>query len=152
MKLRLAIVSLVISAALCGAAELFAQQPSAPTPQPSAYEKYLDAASGRTADDLVKAALANNLEVLAMRKEAEAGEALIRQARLRANPSLEVSGTRQIGGMGDNSLMVQGALPLELGGRRAARINVAEKELEIRRQALAERERQLAAEVRANFG
>ena len=87
-----------------------------------------------------------------MRKEAEAGEALIRQARLRPNPSLEVSGTRQIGGMGDNSLMVQGALPLELGGRRAARINVAEKELEIRRQALAERERQLAAEVRAKFG
>ena len=87
-----------------------------------------------------------------MRKEAEAGEALIRQARLRANPSLEVSGTRQIGGMGDNSVMVQGALPLELGGRRAARINVAEKELEIRRQALAELERQLAADVRAKFG
>jgi cobalt-zinc-cadmium efflux system outer membrane protein len=152
MKLRLAIVGLVVSAALGGAAELFAQQPSAPVPQPSAYAKYLDAASGRTADDLVKAALANNLEVLAMRKEAEAGEALIRQARLRPNPSLEVSGTRQIGGMGDNSLMVQGALPLELGGRRAARINVAEKELEIRRQALAERERQLAAEVRAKFG
>ena len=54
--------------------------------------------------------------------------------------------------MGDNSVMVQGALPLELGGRRAARINVAEKELEIRRQALAELERQLAADVRAKFG
>lgn len=152
MNLRLAIVGLILSAALGGAAELSAQQPSAPVPQPSAYAKYLDAASGRTADDLVRLALANNLEVLAMRKEAEAGEALIRQARLRPNPSLEVSGTRQIGGMDDNSLMVQGALPLELGGRRAARINVAEKELEIRRQALAERERQLAAEVRAKFG
>ncbi len=116
------------------------------------HEKYITEVNGRSVDDLVKSALANNLEVIAMRREVEAGEALIRQAGLRANPTLEVGGTRQIGGMGDNSLMVQGALPLELGGRRAARINVAEKELEIRRQALAERERQLAAEVRAKFG
>ncbi|MGD9631055.1 MAG: TolC family protein [Pyrinomonadaceae bacterium] len=133
---------------LSGAA--FAQEPA--TDQVLSYKKYFDQIFGRSVDDLVRSALANDLEVIAMRKEAEAGEALIRQARLRANPSLEVSGTRQIGGMGDNSLMVQGALPLELGGRRAARINVAEKELEIRRQALAERERQLAGDVRAKFG
>lgn len=133
---------------LSGAA--FAQEPA--TDQVLSYKKYFDQIFGRSVDDLVGSALANNLEVIAMRKEADAGEALIRQARLRANPSLEVSGTRQIGGMGDNSLMVQGALPLELGGRRAARINVAEKELEIRRQALAERERQLAGDVRAKFG
>jgi cobalt-zinc-cadmium efflux system outer membrane protein len=86
-----------------------------------------------------------------MRKEAEAGEALIRQAKLRANPNLDVTGNRQIGGM-DNSLMVQGGLPLELGGRRNARIKVAERELEIRKQAVAERERQLAFEVRSKFG
>lgn len=122
------------------------------TRQFPSHEKYLNEANGRSVDDLVTLALANNLEVLAMRKEAEAGEALIRQARLRANPSLEVGGTRQLGGMGDNSLMVQGSLPLELGGRRSARINVAQKELEIRRQALAEGERQLAAEVRVKFG
>ena len=48
--------------------------------------------------------------------------------------------------------MIQGELPLELGGRRAARIRVAECELEIRRLAVAERERQLAAEVRGKFG
>ena len=114
--------------------------------------KYYDEQSGKNADELVKVALANNLEVSAIRKEAEAGEALIRQARLRANPSLEISGEREIGGMGDNSFMVEGGLPLELGGRRSARIRVAEREMEIRRQALAERERQLAAEVRAKFG
>jgi len=65
---------------------------------------------------------------------------------------VELSGQQQIGGMGDNSFMVEGGLPLELGGRRSARIRVAERELEIRRQALAERERQLAAEVRGKFG
>jgi cobalt-zinc-cadmium efflux system outer membrane protein len=114
--------------------------------------KYYDERSGRNADELVKVALSNNPEVTAMRREAEAGEALIRQARLRPNPSVELSGEQQVGGMGDNSFMVEGGLPLELGGRRSARIRVAERELEIRRQALAERERQLAAEVRGKFG
>ncbi|HEX8268160.1 MAG TPA: TolC family protein [Pyrinomonadaceae bacterium] len=113
--------------------------------------KYLDLQTGKTADELVAYALANNAELAAMRSEATAAEALVRQASLRPNPNLEVSGTRQIGGM-DNSLMVQGSLPLELGGRRGARIRVAERELEIRRLAVAERERQLAAEVRAKFG
>jgi cobalt-zinc-cadmium efflux system outer membrane protein len=113
--------------------------------------KYLDPVSGKTVDELVSIALANNTELIAIRKEAEAGEALLRQAGLRANPSLEVSGARQLGGA-DNNVMVQGELPLELGGRRSARIRVAERELEIRRQAAAERERQLAAEVRSKFG
>lgn len=151
MKLRYVIVGVFASAAFAAlSGTSWSQVPAAN--QSLSHEKYLDGANGRSVDDLVKSALANNLEVLAMRKEAGAGEALIRQARLRANPSLEVGGTRQIGGMGDNSVMVQAALPLELGGRRAARINVGEKELEIRRQALAERERQLAADVRAKFG
>lgn len=151
MNLRYVIVGIFASAVLAAAPSVaFAQQPAANTAL--SYAKYLNERDGRSVDDLVKAALANNLEVIAMRKEAEAGEALIRQARLRANPGLEVGGTRQVGGMGDNSVMVQGSLPLELGGRRAARINVAEKELEIRRQALAEQERRLAAEVRMKFG
>jgi cobalt-zinc-cadmium efflux system outer membrane protein len=113
--------------------------------------KYLDPVQGKTADELVALALENNGEIAALRKEAEAAEALIRQARLRPNPSLELSGTKQIGGA-DNSRMVEGSLPLELGGRRAARIRVAERELEIRRLAVAERERQIAAEVRVKFG
>lgn len=151
MNLRYVIAGIFASVVLATVPSVaFAQHPAASTAL--SYAKYLNETDGRSVDDLVKAALANNLEVIAMRKEAEAGGALIRQARLRANPSLEVSGTRQIGGMGDNSVMVQGALPLELGGRRAASINVAEKELEIRRQALAELERQLAADVRAKFG
>ena len=113
--------------------------------------KYLDPVYGKTVDELVSIALANNTELIAMRKEAEAGEALLRQAGLRPNPMLELSGARQIGGP-DNNVMIQGELPLELGGRRSARIRVAERELDIRRHAVAERERQLAAEVRSKFG
>lgn len=118
---------------------------------PATIAKYLDAAQGKTADDLVAFALANNAELAALRSEAQAAEALVRQAGLRPNPTVEASGTRQIGGT-DNSLMIQGALPLELGGRRTARIRVAAQELEIRKLAVAERARILAAEVRSKFG
>ncbi|HTH52242.1 MAG TPA: TolC family protein, partial [Pyrinomonadaceae bacterium] len=46
----------------------------------------------------------------------------------------------------------QSELPLELGGRRSARIRVAQRELEIRQQAAAEQERRLAADVRTKYG
>lgn len=114
--------------------------------------KYWDSATGTSVDELVKLAIEKNGELLAMQREAAAAEHLIKQAGLRANPSVEVSGTQQIGGMKDNSQMVRGELPLELGGRRAARVRVAQRELEIRQQAVAERERQLAADVRTKYG
>ena len=104
-----------------------------------------------TADEAVRAALDSNGDLAALRNERDAARALIRQARLRANPSVDISGTRQIKGM-DNSLMVEGMLPLELGGRRSARVKVAERELEIREKAVEERERMLAADVRIKFG
>ncbi|MGH9960323.1 MAG: TolC family protein, partial [Pyrinomonadaceae bacterium] len=119
--------------------------------QQSPLAKYFDPTNGLTVDGVVAYALANNGEVLAARKEIEAARALVKQAGLRANPALEVNGSRQLNGK-DNSIMVGGMLPLELGGRRAARITVAERELELREQALADRERVLAAEVRAKFG
>lgn len=149
---RLLLAALVMCACALQPLDLSAQSTSARIP-PSLVKYLDDSAAGKSVDELVALALANNLELAAMRKEAEAGEALIRQARLRPNPSLELSGQREFpGGMGDNSVMAQGELPLELGGRRGARIRVAERELEIRRQAVAERERQLAAEVRSKFG
>ena len=134
------------------AAIAFAQvAPASTANDTSSISKYLDQAAGKTADELVAEALDNNAELVAMRKEAEAGESLLKQARLRPNPSLEVSGTKRIGGT-DNSLMIQGAEPLELGGRRSSRIRAAEQELEIRKQAAAEKERQLAGDVRTKFG
>lgn len=112
---------------------------------------YLDLQNGMTADDAVKFALENNGEIEALRKETEAARSLVKQAELRANPKIEANGSRQIGGT-DNNLMVEGMLPLELGGRRSARIAVAQAELEIREFALLNQERLLAAEVRSKFG
>src|SRR5438270_13866070 len=50
---------------------------------------YLDPVNGKTVDDLVILALQNNADVVAMRREAEAGEALVKQAGLRPNPAVE---------------------------------------------------------------
>jgi cobalt-zinc-cadmium efflux system outer membrane protein len=113
--------------------------------------RYLDQNSGLTADEAVAYALAHNGELEAARKEIDAAKAMVKQARLRANPKVDIDGTRQINGK-DNSLMAGAMLPLELGGRRGARIAVAEREVEVREREVANRERMLAAEVRMKFG
>lgn len=135
------------------AVALFAPSASgqAPTPTPDSLSRYLDQAGGMTADQAVALALDNNGEILALRKEAEAARALIRQAGLRPNPTLNFSGAKQLGGA-DNNQMAEIMVPLEIGGRRAARIAVARAELEIRDLALANQERLLAADVRMKFG
>ena len=114
-------------------------------------KKYLDQISGKTADELVAYALENNPELEAMRQEVKAAEALVKQASLRANPMLELEGAKNPV-TPSNSLMIKGSLPLELYGRRGARVLVAEREAEVRRNSLADRERILAAEVRSKFG
>ncbi len=130
---------------------IFAQTPT-PTPiKAETVSRFLDLQNGMTADEAVAYALENNGEIQALRNEVEAARALVKQAALRANPKLEASVAKQIGGA-DNMEMAQGMLPLELGGRRAARIKVAQAELEIRELALENEERLLASEVRAKFG
>lgn len=113
--------------------------------------KYVDQTDGKTADELVVYALANNAELEAVRREVEAADALVKQANLRANPTLEIGAAKNPVTSGD-SLTVSGSLPLELFNRRGLRVRVAEREAEVRRKSLADRERLLAAEVRSKFG
>lgn len=113
--------------------------------------RYFDPANGMTADQAVIYALSHNAELLAARSEVEAARALVRQAALRPNPSVEFERKEQLSGS-DNTSMVGGMWPLELGGRRSARVLVAQKELEVKERLLADRERLLAAEVRNKFG
>ncbi len=112
---------------------------------------YLDLQNGMTADQAVALALENNGEIQAVRKEIEAARALVKQAGLRSNSTLTASGAKQINGA-DNNQMAEVMLPLELGGRRSARIAVAQRELEAREFELANQERLLAADVRLKFG
>lgn len=128
--------------------EVYAQ---APTPTPESTSRYFDQTNGLTAERAVELALENNGEILALRKEVEAARALVKQAGLRANPTLTAGGAKQLGGA-DNNQMTEIMLPLEIGGRRGARIAVARVELEMRELALANQERLLAADVRIKFG
>lgn len=130
--------------------------PAASLSQPSpderaSLDRYLDQIGGMTADEAVVYALAHHGELLAARREIEAAQGLLKQARLRPNPKLGVNGARGLNTQ-DNNFSIQGTLPLELGGRRSARINVAERELEMRQLLVTNQERVLAAEVRAKFG
>lgn len=117
----------------------------------SSLSRFYDPSTGISADEAVAFAQAHNGELAAVRQEVEAARGLVQQASLRANPQLEIERKEQINGS-DNDTMVGAMLPLELGGRRSARILVAQRELEMKERLLADRERLLAAEVRAKFG
>src|SRR5436190_7331974 len=130
---------------------VLAQTPTTDRKESASLAHYVDQQSGRTADDLVAYALEHNLELQAMEKEIDAAKALVKQARLRANPKVDLSVSRNVTG-NDRNIDADSMLPLELGGRRAARIAVAERQVEVREREFANRERLLAAEVRKKFG
>ena len=146
-------VLLILAQAVLVAAQTATDVPEARRPRAdeAAVALYFDPAGGTTADEAVARALAANGELLALRREIEAARALVKQAGFRANPRLDVSGAKAVN-MPDHQVMVEGMLPLELGGRRAARVRVAEREVGLREALLADRERVVAAEVRAKFG
>ncbi len=148
------LISFVLVAAVLlsygGGASSVAAQVQIP-PAQAVNSFYLDPANGMTDDEAVKIALENNGEIQAARKETDAARAMVRQAELRANPKLNVTGARQIKGS-DNNQMAEVMVPLELGRRRPARVAVAKRELEARELELANRERLLAADVRMKFG
>lgn len=124
---------------------------STQTPPVDSSARFLDQVVGMTADQAVALALENNGELQAVRKEVEASRAMVKQAALRPNPKVSASGAKQINGA-DSNQMAEVMLPLELGGRRSARIAVAQKELEAREFELANQERILTSDVRMKFG
>lgn len=138
---------IILLVALAVVVQAFSQT----TPITDNTARYLDQLAGLTSDQAVALFLENNGELQAFRKEVEASRAMVKQAALRPNPKVTASGAKQVGGA-DNNQMAEVMLPLELGGRRSARITVAQKELEARELELANQERILASEVRLKFG
>ena len=112
---------------------------------------FLDREKGLIPGDAVAYALMHNAAMLAARKEVDAARALVMQAGLRPNPTLSLGGSRQANGR-DNTILAEGTLPLELGGRRTARVSVAERELEVRQSMAEDLERRLAIETSRKFG
>src|SRR5437762_3699425 len=103
-----------------------------------------------TVDELVARALADNPDLKAVRADVDAAGGRVRQAGLRPNPMLELGAQKAISP--DNNQSVGITVPLDLNGRKAGRVGVAERELEMKRAQLADRERRVRAEVRAKAG
>jgi outer membrane protein, heavy metal efflux system len=110
---------------------------------------YSDPVQGASSEDLVRRALASNLELAAARLDIERARARLRQAGLRPNPSLDLEQTtgRFTGSADERESSVGISLPFELGGKRRRRIELAQAELEAAEAEVADRERRLASEV-----
>jgi cobalt-zinc-cadmium efflux system outer membrane protein len=115
--------------------------------------RYFDPAQGSTSDDLVRRALVSNKELVAVRLDIARARARLRQAGLRPNPTIDFEQTtgRLTGSAGESQTSVGVSLPLELGGQRRRRIELAQAELEAVEAEVADRERRLTAEVLAMY-
>lgn len=115
----------------------------------SAVRLYYDPTQGASSTDLVRRALASNGELVAARLDIERARARLRQAGLRPNPTLDFEQTtgRLTGSAGESETSVGVSVPLEVGGQRRRRVDLARVELEAAEAEVADRERRLAAEV-----
>ena len=104
-----------------------------------------------TVDALVTQALSENLDLSAARAEVEAARGRLLQAGFRPNPMLDVGAQQSVTGP-DNNIMVGVTLPLDLNGRKAGRVGVAERELEVKEAQVTNRARELGADVRLKAG
>jgi cobalt-zinc-cadmium efflux system outer membrane protein len=144
MTSRLAILT---HAAVLTATAAFAQVPS---PERVTAGGYVDPAHGLSVDAVVALALEQEPALRAARADVEAVRALQEQAALRPNPSVSFAYQAEPGGT-DRQTRIDGQWPLDLS-RKAGRVNVAERETEVTRHAVADRSRRLAAEVRLKYG
>lgn len=104
-----------------------------------------------TVDQVVERAVADNLELRAMRAEVDAARGRLLQAGLRPNPMLDLGGQANVSGP-DNNVNVGLSIPLDLNGRKAGRVGVAEREIDRKQAQVSDQERRLSAEVRLKAG
>lgn len=126
----------------------FAQVPDTPAGGVAALRK-AEAASPLTLSAALEMAVAANPELAAARRELEAIEATVIQARTRPNPELAtlVEDTRSA----TRTTTLQLSQPIELGGKRAARIDAAERGRDAARAELRGKGAEIRAAVTAAF-
>jgi outer membrane protein, heavy metal efflux system len=107
--------------------------------------------AAQSVDAIVARALMEHPELAAARAEVDAARARLQQAGLRPNPMLDLAGQQNVAGP-DNTVSVGVTVPLDLNGRKEGRLAVAEREIELKAAHLADRERQLRAEIRLKVG
>lgn len=146
MRQKMAIV--ILLAFLHAQAGLSAQTGAA---QPgNVQSRYIDPAGGLTLEDAIARAVRYEPGIRAARADIDIAAGRHQQAALRANPTVTFERRQEPGGT-DNQTALGVELPLELF-RRSARVAAADREVEVARFAVADRERRLAADVRARFG
>ena len=116
-------------------------------------QEFRDTTSGLSSTDLVRRALSSNADLASSRLEVERLRGRLRQASLFPNPVLEVEQTtgRWTGSPDEKEWSVGVSVPVELGGKRGSRIDLARADLTAVEAEVADRERRLTAEVRAAF-
>ena len=109
--------------------------------------------TGLSINDLINRALAANVELQAAQLDIERARARRLQAGLRPNPTVEFeqSSGRILGSPGGGEFTVGASVPVEIYGRRARRIEVAEIEIQASEALIKNRERQLVAQVLTNY-
>jgi outer membrane protein, heavy metal efflux system len=119
----------------------------------AAISSYFNLRQGSSSKELIHRALRANAELAATRLDIERGRARLRQASLRPNPAIDFEQTtgQFSGSKGERETSIGFSLPIESGGKRQRRIDLAQLEIAAAEASLAERERQLIREVRTAF-
>ena len=105
----------------------------------------------RTADDLVRTAIANNKDLAAVRQRIEEAKGIARQAGVRPAPTLGLNGAtgKPLGSIGEEQYGAEYSQSIETFGKRGKRIRVAEFSIGIAEADLQQRSAQLAFEITA---
>ena len=113
----------------------------------------LQASLGMSFDQLAQAAVAQNKSLQAAREQLRQAVARLKQAGLRPNPSLDLSRSTDVlfANEGENGFAIMLSQPIELGGKRQKRIQVAEAEVELAKAEIADAERQLIGQLRTAY-
>ena len=119
----------------------------------SVLPNYYNQTDGISLAEIVRRAFETNGDIKIARLEVERAKARLQQARLRANPTLEVeqSSGRLVGSGGEGELSVGASLPLDVYNQRQRRIDVAQAEITLREAEVAARQRELAGQIFANY-
>jgi cobalt-zinc-cadmium efflux system outer membrane protein len=106
-----------------------------------------------TVDDLVRAGIANNRDLAAVRERITEAKGLTRQAGVRPAPTLGLSGAtgKPLGTIGEEQYGAEYSQPVETFGKRGKRIRVAEFSIGIAEADLQQRSTQLAYEITAAY-
>jgi cobalt-zinc-cadmium efflux system outer membrane protein len=148
LKARLIVIGLLVAIIPITAAQ---DRPPTLTSAPErSIQEFRDPTTGFAATDLVRRALAGNTELAAWRLEVDRLRGRLRQARLLPNPVLDLEQTtgRWTGSPDERDRSIGVSVPIELGGKRGSRIDLARAELTAAEAEVSERERRLTAEVR----